>query len=349
MKRNFFSAGILISSMTAFLLPILSSCHPESEYRTTEGMAWNTMYHITYNSPTDLSDSVQLIFNEIDRSVSAFNDSSVVSHINRNESSFTDSHFQNVYAKSREINKATGGMFDPTLAPLIRAWGFGQGHTVSADTLRVDSLLNFVGIRRTELRGDTLYKEYPAIEFNFSALAKGYGVDCIADMLERNGVEDYLVEVGGEIRASGVNRQGKPWTIGIDMPLPDDSKSASTPISSLAITDIGLATSGNYRNYQSTAKSGTFGHTISPITGRPVTTDLASVTIIVPSSSQKQSDPIDEEEEFPCMTADAIATACMTLGLEESQELCTRLRVAALFITTDLKIITNPAYRALIQ
>lgn len=340
--------------LLSVIIPLVAACTQRNDYHTDEGMAWNTIYHITYNSPRDFSDSIRMIFNDIDLSVSAFNDSSTVSLINRNRTAATDVHFRNVYRKSLEINEMSYGMFDPTLAPLIRAWGFGQGHTISADTLRLDSLLDLVGIRRTELRpdslyGDILYKENPGIEFNFSALAKGYGVDCIADMLERNGVEDYLVEVGGEIRASGVNRQGKPWTIGIDMPLPDEQKDSSSPISTISITDIGLATSGNYRNYQSTSKSGTFGHTISPITGRPVTTDLASVTIIVPAGYQSQTERHVAEEAFPCMTADAIATACMTLGLEESQHLCTRLRIAALFITTDLRIISNPAYRALTQ
>lgn len=350
---SFRNTRFLLSSLPVFimwmLLAGLSAACSGTAYRDAEGIAWNTAYHISYESELDLGDSVRMIFNEIDRSVSAFNDTSTVSRINRNETVHVDTHFRNVYNKSREINQATDGMFDPTLAPLIRAWGFGQGHEVSADTLRIDSLLNFVGITKTRLDGEQLYKENPNIEFNFSALAKGYGVDGIASMLERNGVSNYLVEVGGEIRASGVNRSGNQWTVGIDTPVPDEDKADNSPMTTISATDFGMATSGNYRNFQKTSESGTFGHTISPLTGRPVSTDLASVTIIVPAGTQPQSDLPATDNAWPCMTADAIATSCMALGLEASQELCSRLRVAALFITTDLKVVTNPAYRALIH
>lgn len=337
--------AIFLSALTS----LLGGCSSSGDFRSAEGLVWNTVYHITYESDCDLNDSIATVFNEIDRSVSVFNDSSTVSRINRNETTLTDRHFRTVYNMSRKIHEAANGQFDPTLAPLIRAWGFGQGHTVSADTLRLDSLLRIVGIKKTSLKNDSIYKEDPNIEFNFSALAKGYGVDCIASMLERNGVSNYLVEVGGEIRASGVNRSGRQWTIGIDTPVPDEDKTDNSPMTTISVSDIGLATSGNYRNFQETSASGTFGHTISPATGRPVATDLASVTIIVPSPPQSRSELQVTDDAFPCMTADAIATACMALGLEESQDLCARLRVAALFITADLKVITNPAYRALSQ
>lgn len=300
-------------------------------YRTEEGMVWNTVYHITYDSDKDLSDSILVIFNEIDNSLSPFNNASVVSKINRNESPLSDSHFKKVFLKSQEINEKTGGMFDPTVAPLIRAWGFGHGHTVTADTLRIDSLLTLVGITKTSLHADSLVKENPNIEFNFSAIAKGYGVDCIADMLKRNGVTNFLVEVGGEIRASGVNPSGDKWTIGIDKPLINESGTVEDIISQVSVTDAGVATSGNYRNYHKDASSATFGHTISPLTGRPIQTDILSATIIAPT----------------CMDADAIATSCMALGLQKSLELCSSLSYAALFVTTDLKVVTNQAFDSL--
>lgn len=314
----------------SLLIFYLSSCvNTAPSYRMAEGMAWNTMYHITYESDKNLEDSILAVFNIIDNSVSAFNENSTVSKINRNESSVVDSHFRRVYEKSKEVSEASGGMFDPTLAPLIKAWGFGKGHTVSADTLRLDSLLAIVGLSKTRLQGDTLIKENPEIQFNFSAIAKGYGVDCMAEMLERNGVKNYLVEIGGEIRAMGVNQHGKLWTIGIDRPEPDEVKSDGSPLSIISLSDIGMATSGNYRNYQTTTASGSFGHTISPLTGHPVDSGLAAVTIIAPT----------------CMEADALATTCMVIGLEKGLALCQVYNVAALFITKDMEVVTNDIFR----
>lgn len=313
------------------LFSIFISCNGNTSYLSEEGMVWNTIYHISYQSETDLNDSIQAIFQDIDSSVSAFNDSSIVSKINRNEKIAVNHYFKNIYLKSKEINSQSKGMFDPTVAPLIRAWGFGQGHTVSKDTLRIDSLLSLVGIQKTELKGDTLYKENPQIEFNFSGIAKGYGVDCIAEMFLRNGVSNFLIEIGGEIRVEGVNPKGNKWNIGIDKPSKDNNGKINELITDVALTNAGVATSGNYRNYHQAGSGQTFGHTISPLSGRPVQTDLASVTIIAPS----------------CMEADALATACMALGMEESRKLCDSLKISALFITTDLKIVTNRYFDAL--
>lgn len=318
----------LYKSLSCFLLLyFFISCNHESQFRNDEGMAWNTLYHITYQSPDNLSDSIIRIFNEIDLSLSSFNQNSIVSHINVGSSDSVDSHFVKVYHKSREINDASGGIFDPTLAPLIRAWGFGQGHSVSADTLRLDSLMELVGIKQTTLEGKRLIKDNPSIEFNFSALAKGYGVDCIADMMVRNGVTNYLVEVGGEIRTAGHNPQGNKWCIGIDRPQPDNPLGDS--ILNLYIVDGAVATSGNYRNYHE-SEGGSFGHIISPLSGRPVKTEVISATVVATS----------------CMEADALATCCMALSKDEALNLCTRMRAGVLLILQDLSIVTNPAFNS---
>lgn len=310
------------SSLLLFTAGLLFSGCETHKFRHEEGIAWNTLYHITYESGCDLNDSILKVLDDIDNSLSPFNQNSTVSAINSNKSQSTDSHFNFVYSKSRQINEKTGGAFDPTLAPLIRAWGFGQGHEISSDTLRLDSLLNFVGINKTELKDNQLLKSDPRIEFNFSALAKGYGVDCIAEMLARNGVENYLVEVGGEIRAKGHNQDGKDWTIGIDRP--DENAKTGETVISIKITDGAIATSGNYRNYHETA-GGRVGHTISATSGRPVLTDIISATVIAPT----------------CMDADALATSCMALGSEKALTLCDDLKVGVLLIKRDFSVMTN--------
>lgn len=328
-------SNLLSKSLKSVTFPTLLSfilfigCSPK-EVRHFDGMVWNTMYHITYESDTDLSDSILYIFDEIDSSLSPFNQNSVVSAVNTNTSLDVDRHFQRVYEASRRINEESGGAFDPTLAPIIRAWGFGQGHEVSADTLYIDSLLNLVGIDKTELKGLKLTKSVPAIEFNFSAIAKGYGVDCVAEMLTRNRVDNFLVEVGGEIRASGLNPQGNSWTIGIDKPSAEASVGES--IEKIRIGNEAVATSGNYRNYhENNGKQ--FGHTISPQTGRPIATDVISATVIAPS----------------CMQADALATSCMVLGSVEGLQLCNRLNVAVMMIKPDMSIVTNQAFSSYLK
>lgn len=309
----------------AILLLSFASCDKKASYRFEEGIAWNTLYHITYQSDRDLSDSIRIILSEIDNSLSPFNENSVVFKINSNRSDTADTHFNKVYSESIRINKATEGAFDPTLGPVIRAWGFGKGHEVSADTLKLDSLLQLVGIGKTELAGKRLIKKDPGIEFNFSALAKGYGVDCIADMLKRNNVANFLVEVGGEIRTSGVNPDGKKWSIGIDRP--DSEVPTGETVLNIRIDNAGIATSGNYRNYQ-TGGGRKFGHTISPETGRPVETDVISATVIAPT----------------CMEADALATCCMVLGCDKAIELCNSLNAGVMLIRPDMTVVSNELF-----
>ena len=262
------------------------------------------------------------LFFEIDNSLSPFNPESTVSKINNCISDSIDHHFNKVYNKSKLTYSQTGGLFDPTLAPLIRAWGFGQGHKVSSDTLNIDSLLNFVGINKTKIEGYRLVKENPEIEFNFSALAKGYGVDCIAEMFLRNGVRNYLVEIGGEIRCSGMSPSNKSWQIGIDRP--ENGVSPGNIITTISLSDSALATSGNYRHFHE-LNGKKFGHTISPITGKPLATDVISASIVAPT----------------CMEADAFATCCMALGSKKSIELCDSLHLGVMLILNDMHILTN--------
>lgn len=324
-RRNIRHIAYLI---LAFLTTMsLSSCGGKNEYKIFDGMVWNTTFHIVYEGEKEMNDSIMFILGDVEKSVSFFNDSSIVSKVNRNKEYKVDDHFKNVYEMSRDINKRTKGMFDPSLGPLIEAWGFGRGHEPTADTLRIDSLLAIVGIDKTRLEGNKLIKENENTLFNFSALAKGYGVDCVADMFIRNGIQNFLIEIGGEIRCLGHNPRGENWSISIDSPAEGDMNLEHTAITTIRLKEGGVATSGNYRNFHQTA-GGRYGHTISPVSGRPIKTDVLSATVIAGTT----------------MLADALATSCMALGKEEALNLCDGLNCAVMLVLDDLSIVGNPLF-----
>lgn len=330
MKLNsFFKFSIPFFLLCAVSLS-LSSCLSDS-FQKQEGMIWNTTFHITYKGNPELKDSVLATLDDVSKSLNVFNKESLISKVNDSDSCLVDSHFRKVYTYSRIINTASDGMFDPTLSPLITVWGFGPGHEVTADTLAIDSILRFVGIEKTRLSGNCLVKDDPRIQFNFSAIAKGYGCDAVAEMLKRNGVYDYLIEIGGEIALSGKSPKGGNWKISVDKPIMTDSTEVHDSAMVIALTDAGVATSGNYRNFHRQGEK-TFGHTISPVTGRPVATDVISATVIAGTS----------------MEADAAATACMASGSDKAKSLLGSLGMEGMLILSDSTVWTSPGFEQLI-
>lgn len=295
-----------------------SNTQSNAPYIKTEGLVWNTSYHITYQSSINLDDSIISVLNAVGNSLSVFDPNSLVSLVNRQDSTPVNTDFIRVYVMSRKINKASDGAFDPTLAPLIKAWGFGEGHKVSVDTLQIDSLLMHTGIQHTRLSHDALIKEVPGIEFNFSAIAKGYGCDRIAEMFKSNNVDNFLIEIGGEIAAAGKNPEGSDWKVSIDKPIPDKDSPKHESQFIISLSDMGMATSGNYRNYHS-ANGNTFGHIISSKTGRPVTSEVISATVVSTTA----------------MEADALATALMSMQKNEAIEFAKKLRMPILLIFKD--------------
>lgn len=330
-KRSFYLVPYLLVALLS--LTFAYGCNRE-RYNSVDGVVWNTTYHIVYEGVPELKDSVLHVLDSVGASLNFFSRSSALSKINAaSDSTPVDIHFRRVYAMSQKINRASDGMFDPTLTPLINAWGFGKGHTPTADTLRIDSLLLATGLNRTSLHGNVLVKQHPDITFNFSAVAKGYGCDCVAAMLRRNGVKNFLVEIGGEIVTAGVNPELSLWNISIDSPLMDSVNAIHDSHAIISITNKGMATSGNYRNFHSSKNKGAyFGHTISPRTGRPVKTDILSATIVAPNA----------------MEADAVATACMAIGSVEAMEMCRNLGVDAYLILSDTVVMT-PGFQQLFQ
>lgn len=315
----------------AFMFAIsLVSCKPE--YRNLEGMIWNTTYHITYSSDRDLTDSIYMVLEQVGNSLNFFDDNSLLSKVNRQDTTAVDTDFINVYEMSRLVSNETSGAFDPTLGPLIDAWGFGRGHKATTDTLHLDSLLQITGIDKTHIDNGRLVKSDRNIRFNFSAIAKGYGCDRVGEMLERNGSQSYLIEIGGEIRCKGHRPGGDSsdkWRVSIDKPIITDSVIHESQCV-IAVTDCGIATSGNYRNFHQ-SEGTRYGHTISSTTGRPVQTDVISATVIAPTA----------------MEADAYATSMMALGSEKSAVLADRLGLATLLILSDGSVWQNKAFEKL--
>lgn len=296
-------------------------------------MVWNTVYNITYRGPESLQDSIMPVLDSVSKSASAFDSLSLVSRINRGEELPLDDILRRLYLASVDINRHSGGKFDPTVGPLVTAWGFGKGHTPTADTLNIPTLLKYVGISKTRLgEGDRLIKDDPRIEFNFSAIAKGLGCDAVAEMLERNGVTDYLIEIGGEIRSSGHSPRGDRWRVQIDAPVASADSVIHESQCIVTLGDIGIATSGNYRNFHQ-ENGRRFGHTINPLTGRPATTDVASATVAAPTT----------------MEADGYATAIMAMGSRDARRMVDSLRLAAYVVTTDGKVWVSNSFKPLLQ
>ncbi len=306
-----------------------------NEYRQASGAKWGTVYHVTYQADRDLGDSIVAEMSRVESSLSPFDENSIISAINRGENPQVDTLIINVFRCSQRVNAASGGMFDPTVGPLVELWGFGTDKSVdhSPSQKDIDAALATVGIDRCKIVDQHLVKGNVGTQFNFSAITKGYGADLVGEMLARNGVENYMVEIGGEIALRGHNPGGKPWRIQVDAPIADNTGATSERMAVVEITDCGIATSGNYRNYRDYDGQGRVGHTINPLTGLPVATTTLSATVIAPT----------------CMEADALATACMALPAERAMTLIESWPGAsALLVDTDehggLRMLTTPLF-----
>lgn len=299
----------------------LASCTPRAEWRTVDGAVWGTTYHITYKSDRDLSAEILEAMQTIDNEVNVFNPRSAVSRYNAGETDTVSSVMACLVEASREVNSVSHGAFDPTVSPLIELWGFGKKKEIvtAPDSATIAECLAGVGIDKCTIKNDNVLTHMLARrpQFNFSAIAKGYGLDLVAEALADNGCKDYMVEIGGEVRVSGHNSRGEVWHVQIDAPEESGGHKrlevVELPVSSPRGSGrnavlCAMATSGNYRNFRRLADGTQIGHTISPVTGRPIKTDLLSATIIAPD----------------CMTADALATACMAMSADSAAAMLRR-------------------------
>ena len=298
---------------------------PRLRYFRNEGKVFGTYYNIRYEARADLQDSINAALTAFDNSLSMFNPHSILSAINDNRDTTTDAAFEAMWSEAERVYALSGGAFDITVAPLVNYWGFGR--RVAGDSYSnlqssisnlqspIDSLLSFVGFEKVALVNHRVVKDDYRTQIDGGAVAKGQACDMIAAVLSRQGCTNWLVDIGGEVVAHGVNDKGEPWHIGITKPNLNNEGAQEDLQQVLAVSDICMATSGNYRNYYY-ADGERRSHTIDPRTGYPVQHSLLSATVV--SSS--------------CMRADALATACMVLGAEEALAMIDRAGDAACYL-----------------
>ena len=290
-------------------------------YRKTSDFIFGTTYHVTYQCDSDLTQSIRAELEKVDASLSPFNKESVITAVNENKDVQLDDMFKEVYNLAMDISKDTDGAFDITVAPLVNAWGFGFKHGFQPSRHQVDSLLQLVGYQKVSMVDGKVTKQDPRIMLDCSAIAKGYGTDRVARLLRSRGVQNFMVEIGGEVVTSGVNPERVPWKIGVTKPT-DDSLNVGHELQTvLNVTDKAMATSGNYRNFY--FKGGKkFAHTVDPKTGYPVQHSILSATVLAKS----------------CAVADAYATSFMVMGFDKARQLLERHpELMAYFIYSNQK------------
>ncbi len=269
------------------------------------GYTQGTTYNITYQDPdsTDYQEQLEKLLGEFDQSLSTYLPSSIVSRMNQGiPDVVADEYFRICFLAAEEVYAATGGAFDITVAPVVNAWGFGFTERSRVDSALIDSLLQFVGMNKVSLRENKLVREREGMMLDMNAIAQGYAVDVLAEFFDAENIENYLVEIGGEVRCSGKNRFGLDWRIGIDKPIDGLQLPGVQMQAIVQISGRSLATSGNYRRFYE--EDGIkYSHTIDPSTGYPVQHGLLSATVVA-------SD---------CMRADAYATAFMVMGYEKAR------------------------------
>lgn len=298
-------------------------CTEKKSYSETSGFVFGTTFHILYGTDNGEVESVVFdsLFSLINQSLSPFEDHSIISRVNRSEAVEVDSFFSCVFLKAQEISEETEGAFDITVAPLVNAWGFGFKHSDTLSSTLIDSLKELVGYEKVALVENKVVKQNRNLMLDASAIAKGYSCDVVANYFEKQGIDDFMIEVGGEVVARGVNSRGEEWVIGITQPREENSISTPTLQDCICLGNGAMATSGNYRQFY--YKDGKrYSHTIDPITGYPVEHRLLSATVLADD----------------CMTADALATAFMVKGLDWSYSYVEgRPNLAAYFIYSDEK------------
>lgn len=287
----------------------LSGCAPEPTYYEVTGRL-HTPYHIKFQYTESLEEEIDAQLDYFYHLFNAFDSTSVISRVNRGEPVEVDTLFQKVFNRAQEVAALTDGAYDITCAPLINLWGFGfkDGDTVTAAA--IDSVRAFIGYEKVHLEGNRVVKADPRVILNMSSIADGTVCDMIAAMFESKGIQNYMVEFGGEMRVKGLNPSGEAWRLGITKPT-DDSTGLNQELQQIIRFPMprGMATSGNYRNFY--VKDGKkYAHTIDPIEGCPVQRDILSATIVAADG----------------MTADACATAFMVLGSERAKRFYERMK-----------------------
>ena len=276
---------------------------PNPDYTHANGYAQGTSYHLVYkhNDRITLSDSVTSLLQIIDQSLSLYLPNSLISSFNTSKSGIkADNHLLDVVKRALEISMATLGAFDITCKPLMDLWGFGTTKRKYMPSKReIRKTLSHCGFTKLYIKGDSIVKMDPAIQIDCNGIAQGYTVDKLAELLERNHIHDYMVELGGEIRVKGNNPHGKAWVIGMDSG--DRAAEEKTHLCTISAVKGGITTSG-INGKTRTYKRISYSHILDPRSGRPVHSSMIAVTVFA----------------FDAMTADALDNAFMVMGPNES-------------------------------
>lgn len=270
-----------------------------------QGFAQGTTYAITYIDSSENVNKKQIdsILNVFDKSCSIYNDSSLLSRVNRNDTDTLDANILECLSVAKGIYELSDGQYDVTIKPLIEAYGFVKKEKEGA--VNVDSLLQFVGLEKLKIEGEKLVKADPRVQIDLNSIAQGYSVDIISRFFDKTGIKNYIIEVGGELYARGNNLEGNPWRVGVNKPIDGSFDSSDGFQEIIELSGLGLATSGNYRKFYVDEHGNRINHTVNPKTGLSSTHNLLSATILAESA----------------IKADGFATACMVLGTDKAIEI----------------------------
>ena len=300
---------VWIASSLTLLAMTIASCVKQPEKIVLQGLVQGSYYAITYydEQGRNFQKEIDSVFHAVDLSVNLWVDSSVICKVNRNEEVELDAIFIDNFNVAQKAAELSGGYFDPTISPLVSAWGFSAKNGDSITPQLVDSLKRLVDFRKVRIEDGKLIKENPSIRLDFNAIAQGYTTDLVSALLDSKGVKSYLVDVGGEIFARGNKPDGNPWMVGIEKPAPNwDSEQEVQE--RVQLSDQGIVTSGSYRKY--VERDGKrYSHCIDPMTGYPVDHNLLSATVVAENATW----------------ADALASVCMVMGMERSMEIINTL------------------------
>ena len=296
MNKNRFIIGLFFLNTLSFF--------SQNQLIKMEGYAQGSTYHITYidKQNRDFQPDIEKILVDFDSSVSTYIPNSIISRINSNQKNVVvDNYFITCFNKAKEVWQNTYGAFDPTVYPLVNAWGFGPGKKQKIEKTKIDSILKFVGFDLIKLKGNKVIKKDPRVALDFNDFAQGYSVDVVSEFLNSKGITSYIVEIGGEVYAKGKNINNEFWKIGIEKPI--DNKESENPLKAIVnLENLAIATSGNYRRF--IIEDGVkYAHHLDPKTGYPTKNNLLSASIIAKE----------------CITSDAYATGILVMGLEKAK------------------------------
>lgn len=328
-------------AFAAFVAAVLCGCAGRPDFTVVDGVMLGTTLHVVADVKGVSSQELYAAVMELDReakaSMSIYDPMSLLSRLNRNETDTVDRHIAFNLHLADSIGALSDGRYDVTVKPLVEAWGFaGKERTEHPN---IDSILEFVGREKVRVEGGRLVKDDPRVQLDFNSVAKGYTVDLLAALVEKYGAENYIVDIGGEVRCRGVNRQGQAWRIGVETPFDGNMSNGEYLQKRIQMTGGGMATSGNYRRFYLDKEGNKVAHTIDPRTGRSALSRLLSVTVVAPT----------------CAEADAMGTMFLAMGADDALAAVGRMPgVKAYFILAgagedEYEEYVSPAMEALVM